>query len=61
MGTYNPVVSMIMKMYCKLVKVQVEPGTLRIKIGESFRATDVRQCNITTLKPLTNLVTVDHI
>ena len=41
-----------MKMYCRLVKVQVEPGTLWIKIGESLWATGVRQGNVTMLHTL---------
>lgn len=31
-GSHNRVVSIIMKIYSKLAKVQVEPGTLRIRI-----------------------------
>ena len=33
-GTHNPVVSIIMKIYCKLVKVQVEPRTMRVRIRD---------------------------
>lgn len=33
-GTHNPVVSIIMKIYRKLVKVQVEPRTMRVRIRD---------------------------